>query len=799
MSQRPATPASDPNADFAPLGFHKAAGGGGRSIDIVRFVLSIWKRLAVGMAAGLALGVLVYLYKGPVYRASTRVQVSKKASLPINSQEARRYTDRSQHIHFLMSDTIAAIALEKYGLKEIPGIGGAYDPLKSIWEDTSAKLVSGQDSSYDAIIEVAYENPNKEIAKKVVDAIVKAYEDWLVQTRDKNSSDLYENLQQSRKGLQTDIAKLERDWRSWRESSKYFYPTPPVVTVNGMPAPTVSPHVQALQSVIKDQEQLEAQRANVQGKIATLKKMIASQESRDEIQFWVMHALSSGTGGGGAEGGGGGGGGAASILAGPSGKADLDSRLLTARLLENRLQQLVGDDHADLKNVRGQIKTILDAYRSQGMVPPDLEKEAAAANSKGPKATTGVDLPSVYLYILESQLEEFKIRDGLLATRRSDAEKNAKEASLFDADDQNRKDDIALKKKELEGVQRQVADYIQSRSQEGYQVNRVSQIRLERSMKQILKILGACGILGLAGVFALSYFLEWYDTSLRNVDEVREVSGATVMATVPHFRDTAVSPAMAHTGISSQVLYLHRPGSREAEAYRSLRTTLFFSTRESREKVIQVSSSEPGDGKSTTTANLAVAMAQSGKRVLLIDADLRRPTVHELFGLPQHVGLSDLLVGTMPLETTLKETPVANLTILTAGIAPENPAELLSSPRLPEILTALRSQFDWILVDCPPILAVSDPCVVAPYADGMLLVVRLLKNKRAVLQRAREVLDAHGIRILGVIANDMGSSAEDADLYGRYDEYYHAPTAEAAVPKVASVPPRTASAAGKTW
>lgn len=765
MSQQPQLPAAD--ADFAPLGFHKA--GQGRSIDIVRFLLSIWKQLAMGLSAGVALGICYYLYKGPVYRASTRVQVSKKASLPINSQEARRYSDRSQHVHFLMSDMIASIALEKYGLKEIPGIGKAYDPLKAIWEDTTAKLVSGQDSSFDAIIEVAYENPDKEIAKKVVDAIVRAYEDWLTQTRDKNSKDLYETLQQSRQDLQSEISKLEKEWRSWRESSEYFYPTPPVVTINGMPAPSISPHVQALQAVIKDQEILGAQRANVQGKIATLKKMVASGESRDEIQFWVMHALSSGTGGGGSEGGGGGGG-AASILAGPTGKSELDSRLLTAKLLENRLEQLVGEDHADLKNVRGQIQTILSAYRSQGIVPPEIQNEAAIASGKpGP---SGVDLPSVYLYILESQLEEFKIREGLLMTRREEAEKVSKQASLFDADDQNRKDDIAVKKKELEGVQRQIADYIQSRSQEGYQVSRVSQIRIERSLKQILKILGACGLLGLAGVFALSYFREWGDTSLRSVDEVRDVARTAVMATVPHFQNEGPSPAMAHTGISPRVLYLHRPGSREAEAYRSLRTTLFFSTKESKEKVIQVSSSEPGDGKSTTTANLAVAIAQSGKRVLLIDADMRRPTVHELFGLAQQDGLSDLLVGTQPLVAVLKETPVANLSIVTSGVAPENPAELLSSGRLEDILQAAREQFDWVLVDCPPVLAVSDPCVVAPHADGLLLVVRLRKNKRATLQRTREVLDAHGIRTLGVIGNDISSTGGDDDAYNHYDEYY---------------------------
>jgi succinoglycan biosynthesis transport protein ExoP len=769
MSQRSQLPVVEPDVDFAPLGFHKASQG--RSIDIARFAISRWKMLALGLMGGAFLGVLFYLWSGPVYRASTRVQVSKKASLPINSQEARRYTDRSQHIHFLMSDTIAAIAIEKYGLKDVPAIANAKDPLKAVWEDTSAKIVAGQDTSFDSIIELAYESSDKVVAKTVVEAIVKAYEDWLGQTRDKNSAALFATLQQSKMELTQEISSLERDWRSWREASPYFYPTPPIVAIGGIAAPPSNPNVQALQSVIKDQESLQAQRANIQGKIATLKKMIESGESRDEIQFWVMHALSTGTGGGGGEAGAGGGGAGATILAGPTGKAELDHELLITQLVEKRLLQALGENHADVKNVRGQLQTILQAYRTQGIVPPDLDSKVAETGPAAAGKRAGVDLPSVYLYILESQLEELKIREGLLATRRVDAEKKAKEASLFDADDQNKKDQVSFKKKELEGLNNQISDYMQSRSQEGFQMSQISQVRLERSLKQIIKIFGAFCILGLASVFCLSYFREWRDTTLRSVEEVRDVTGTAVVGSVPHFDNPQLGHSTADTGIAPQVVYLHRPGSREAEAYRSIRTTLFFTTRDIDTKVIQVSSSEPGDGKSTTTANLAVAMAQSGKRVILIDADLRRPTVHTLFGLQQGMGLADTLNGDLTLATIIKETPVANLSIITAGLSPDNPAELLSTAGLEEILKSLRKRYDYILIDSPPVLAVSDPCIIAPHADAMLLVVRLQKNKRAVLQRTRELLGAHGIRLLGIIANDMGGDP-NSDAYDRYDEYY---------------------------
>jgi capsular exopolysaccharide synthesis family protein len=204
-----------------------------------------------------------------------------------------------------------------------------------------------------------------------------------------------------------------------------------------------------------------------------------------------------------------------------------------------------------------------------------------------------------------------------------------------------------------------------------------------------------------------------------------------------------------------------------------VRTALLHSVQENGAKLIQVSSPEPGDGKTTSISNLAIAIAQSGKRVLLVDADLRRPTVHEMFRVSQEVGLSDVLLGEIEWENAIKATPFASLSVLTAGLAPENPAELLSSPALAVLLRRVREDFDYVLVDSPPILAVTDPCIVAPHTDGMLLVVRMEKNKRPAVERTRDTLDSYGVRLFGVVANDFNVDANrEGYNYDGYDVYY---------------------------
>jgi capsular exopolysaccharide synthesis family protein len=185
-----------------------------------------------------------------------------------------------------------------------------------------------------------------------------------------------------------------------------------------------------------------------------------------------------------------------------------------------------------------------------------------------------------------------------------------------------------------------------------------------------------------------------------------------------------------------------------------------------------------GDGKSTLAANLAVSIAQSGKRTVLIDADFRRPRLHKFFpSVNRAVGLSSVIAGQARPEEAIQPTAVANLSLLPCGPRPSNPAELLTSPRFQEFLAAIRPQFDFVLLDTPPVLLVSDPCAVAPRVDGVLLVLRLGKNNRPTAERACEVLASLGAKVLGVMVNDK--SARSGAGYGysagygyRYDYRY---------------------------
>ena len=762
MSDRSKLPTGEPEVDFAPLGFRKSQEG--RSIDIVRFAISMWKYLVLGLIAGCGLGVLAYLYLGPVYVAHTQVMVSKKAS--VSDQEARRYGDRGEQIKVITGDEVARIALEKHGLNTL--FGKAKDPTKEVWENLEVKRTAGQDSSFDNIFSIACTNADKEVAKKVVSAVVSAYEDWLASRKGIGAQELLKNRLVHKKEMVGDLSVLEDEYAQWREKVPVFISTSQVVTVQGVPTAVPSPYQAAMQDLGVRVRLNEDQLRKTKIKIELLKTMMANPEERESLQSWVLNSIASGNSGGAS----GEGGGTGGLLSTPAGKAELDQQLLTARLLERRLLQFLGESHADIRNVRRQIDTILDFYQRQGLTPPPLGIDRQEGSSTNKSNT---NIAQTYLTILESRVEELQDEKLSLASAYEVAVKDAKDASTYEVMDQRYKDDISRMKRDLDSVVKQITDLDLNRDQEGYTLSRTNEVRVDRSMKRVLKIVGACGILGLMSVFCLAYFREWYDTTLKTAEETRNVIGAAVMGAIPHFQGGAAAERLAsQNGLSPALVYYHRPGSREAEAYRSFRTTIYHSTKDTKDKIIQITSAEPGDGKSTTSANLAIAIAQSGKKVLLIDADLRRPTMHTLFALPQDIGLTDVLLNEVEWYAAVRTTRLENLSVLTAGLCPQNPAELLSSPRLPEMLNHARPMYDVIIIDTPPILAVSDPAIVSPFIDGLLLVVRMGKNKRAAAERARELIDSHGIRLYGVIINDVNYASEDSVAYSQYDQYYNA-------------------------
>jgi len=220
------------------------------------------------------------------------------------------------------------------------------------------------------------------------------------------------------------------------------------------------------------------------------------------------------------------------------------------------------------------------------------------------------------------------------------------------------------------------------------------------------------------------------------------------------------------------VIVHNNPKSPVSEAYRSLRTNIQFSSVDSDLKTIMVTSASPGEGKSTTTSNLATTYAQAENRVLLIDADLRKPTAHHTFHCSNRFGLTNVLTKQSSVNEAIVETFVPNLYLMPSGIIPPNPAELLSSNRMKTLLEELKTQFDIIIVDTPPVLAVTDSQILATISDGVVLVVDSGKVKIAQAQKAKEKLEHVNAKILGVVINNVKRGQQD-DYY-----YYYYGTAE---------------------
>lgn len=271
----------------------------------------------------------------------------------------------------------------------------------------------------------------------------------------------------------------------------------------------------------------------------------------------------------------------------------------------------------------------------------------------------------------------------------------------------------------------------------------------------------------------LSALLELRDQRFRTPAEVRQRLGLPVVGHLPALRLNKPAEADAPAGFDPSLVTAVRPKSAEAEAFRGLRTQVFKSAEASGSKVIQITSPCPSDGKSTLAANLAVSIAQAGKSVVIIDADFRKPRVHHLFGLKSDVpGLAAAAEGEADVFAVVQATAVEQLSVIPCGPRPDAPAELLSSPRFAEVLKALKGRFDYVIVDTPPILAVSDPRVVAQRADAVLLTLRLTNTSRNDGVRAAEMLTDLGVNVLGVAVN--ATRPDEGYGYGGYKYQYGA-------------------------
>lgn len=287
-------------------------------------------------------------------------------------------------------------------------------------------------------------------------------------------------------------------------------------------------------------------------------------------------------------------------------------------------------------------------------------------------------------------------------------------------------------------------------------------------------------MLGLIISGAIIFAIEYLDETIKDGNDAQTQLNVPTLGMITRIDDIKRP--------SDQIVTLTHPRSPISEAYRVLRTNLRFSGIENPSGALLITSSGPSEGKSTTAANLATTIAQSGKRVVLMDCDLRRPSLHNLFNVSNDLGLTELFLDDAPdMDRVLKQTAVPGLRLLTSGTIPPNPSEMLDSKRMTEILAALRSQSDMVVIDSPPTLVVADASILGSRCSGAILVVDSGKTRVDVARRALDTLKQANVKVLGTVINKL-STRRTAGYGYRYYNYYGTKTAPSKTGKTAKTP-----------
>jgi capsular exopolysaccharide synthesis family protein len=429
----------------------------------------------------------------------------------------------------------------------------------------------------------------------------------------------------------------------------------------------------------------------------------------------------------------------------------LKAELAALRKDEARLDETLGDRHPDMVRVRSQIRSTEEKIRAE------IRAVARAA---------------------ESEYRTALAKEARLAA--------SLEAVKGEAQDTSRKTiEYGALRREVETNRQLYQDLLTKTKQAGLETElKTTNIRVVEKAEtprgpispNRLRNYQVALILGLLIGVGLALGFEHLDNTFKTPDDVREHLGVPFLGMVPD------ADGKGGGGRPGGAIVLRNPNSAAADAYRVLRTNLIFSSAQTSGRAIVVSSASPGEGKTTTVANLAAALAHNGAKVLAVDADLRRPTLHTHFGLQKTPGLSDLIVGKSAAAQAIQTTRVNGLQLLACGYQPPNPAELLGSPMMKQVLEALRAHYDWVLIDSPPLLAMADTPVVASMVEGVVLVLAAESATKPAVARAIDQVRAVGGKVIGVVLNRVDLQRNSYYYSQNYGEYYRSYYAEGASP-----------------
>jgi polysaccharide biosynthesis transport protein len=425
----------------------------------------------------------------------------------------------------------------------------------------------------------------------------------------------------------------------------------------------------------------------------------------------------------------------------------LRGQIASARASYAQMDSTLGPNHPQAKALKAQIdelKKEIDAEQNRLLVQAKQNYVVARANED--QTTAALEAEKSDAYKLRDQLVEYTLRQ-----REFEANRN-----LYDSLRQRLR--TASVQSGLESLDIEVVDRALPPANP-----------VLRPQSTVIMTALAFSLLG--GI-VVAFLLESLDTGLRSIAEIESITELPSLAIIPRARRSSVDHAGTLTTAQRNIGILTQPKSQFAESFRSLRTSLLLSTAGHPPKFIVLTSATPSEGKTTAASNLAAILAQRDTRVLLIDGDLRRPNIHHRFGLNGKIGLTTVLTGATKLEETVQGVPeIPNLDILPSGPVPPFPTEMLSSGAMDAILRRCGELYDYVVIDSPPILSVTDGVILARQADAVVLVVRHGKSSKHVVRRARDILLRAGAGITGIVLNAVDLNSPEYYGYYGYSGY----------------------------
>jgi polysaccharide biosynthesis transport protein len=682
----------------------------------------------------------------PVYEASGSIAINKPDSSLGNFNNSTTFnidyydpTDLETEVKILQSDLLALQVVKDLGLDRRPEFGGkaalpssldlAPDPLQADPNRTSALLAGFRGNlkvslaPNTKIIEVHYISPDKQLAANVVNKLMEDY-------TENNFKSRFDSTMQAEDWLSKQLVDLQMKVETSQEKLVRYQKEHEILGIDekqNITTAKLDELNKALTAAESDRMDKESVYRLVQsGDVETVASAVSALDAAG-----------------------------AGIQSASSLLGSLRSREADLKIQAAQLNTQFGPSYPKLAQLNSQLKEI-DAQILQ-------ETKKVAGEVRG-QYMAAVQRESLLHDALEKQKQE---------------ENKLNESAI----------DYSILKRDLDSYRQLYEGLMEKMKEAGvsaglksnnFRIVDVARVPTGPIEPNIPRNLAFAFILGLTSGVGLAFLQEGLDNTVRTSEQAQMISGLPALGMIPLPARTAregANPKRLVIATSSkeavELVAQSRPHSQMAESYRALRTSLLLTNLGAPPKVIIVTSALPQEGKTTTSMNTALVLAQKGVRVLLIDADLRRPSIHKILGMGPRSGLSNVLTGSATLQQTITRSSILpNLYILPAGTPPPNPAELLASTNMRDVLEELRGQYDHIVVDTPPTLSVTDAVVLSPRADAIVLVIRSGQTTKQALRRSRDILTQVNAKVSGVLLNAVDLTSPDYYYYYEYQSKY---------------------------